>query len=233
MSQLLAVGVVGVSALSSSSALAEDWTMKMTVDNQFAVYFGTNMATNYSAGGGNNWGNTYTINATGRAATDYLYVATASDYSVSQGFIGQFTNTTRGTTVLTGAPDFQVFAAGQYLQQLFGMSGAWPVNIMPTQAQVDAAIAFATTNGLWTNTDGYANWDNRSTGNITTWGHRPGISDFAQWIWHNTPGYTNPFTPGADHDEFLVFRINGVPAPGVAGLLGAAAVFANRRRRAS
>ncbi len=89
-------------SFAATTTMANDWSMKLTCDNQFNLYFGTPTATNYHAGGGNNWQTTYSFTATGRANSDYIYVATASDQRVAQGLIGQFTNTTLNRTTLTG-----------------------------------------------------------------------------------------------------------------------------------
>jgi hypothetical protein len=212
-------------------AFADDWQMKITVDNQYDIYFGTSMATNTHVGGDTVWGTMETYSVTGRAATDYLYVTTSSDRAVAQGFLGEFANTTTSTTILTGAQQFEVFRAGDWLMPIFGMSGAWPANVQPTATQTDAAIAFATTNNLWTPcaTGGRIN----QTGQTSPWVVFPAISASAEWIWSPATGGGNPLVPGANHGEFLVFRIVGsaVPAPGAPALLGLAVLFGARRRR--
>lgn len=214
----------------SAAAMAEDWTIRMTVDNQYATYFGTSMATSAFVGSDTDWTSTETYNVTGRASTDYLYVTTASDRSAAQGLLGTFTNTTTGNTIMTGNPAWQAFRAGDYLQQIFGNPGPWPANVLPTPAQLDAAIAYATTNNLWTaavTAPGYTN-------GVGPWGARPGISSNASWIWAPAVGGGNPLTPGANHGEFIVFRIVGeaVPTPGAVALLGLGGLIAGRRRRA-
>lgn len=207
-------------------AMGDDWVINMTVDNQFDVYFGTPSTTNFFAGGGNNWPTTYTITANNRLATDYLYVATASDQNVAQGFLGTFVNTTTNLVTDTGDAVWEVFPAGQYLQQMGLGSGPWPASLMPTQAQVDIAINYAETNNLWvTPTAGGFN-------GAFPWGTRPGISSNARWIWHSANGDTDPTSPGFNHDEFLVFRIAGaVPTPGAVSLAGLSLLAGLRRRR--
>lgn len=226
------LGMAAMAAASlalASSAIAENWTINMTVDNQFATYFGTSSGTSAFVGSGNNWPTTYTFNVTGRAPTDYLYVTTASDRSTAQGFLGSFANTTTNVTILTGAPAWEVFRAGDYLQQIFGTPGPWPANVIPTSSQLDAAIVYATTNNLWTSAvsaPGYTN-------GVSPWGTRPGIPSGASWIWAPAAGGGNPLVPGANHGEFLVFRIVGqaIPTPGAAALLGLGGLMAGRRRR--
>ncbi|MBL8746924.1 MAG: hypothetical protein JNK58_11275 [Phycisphaerae bacterium] len=214
-------------ALAAVPARADDWVINMTVDNQFDCYFGTPFSTNFLAGSGNNWSNTYTFNALGRLPTDYLYVATSSDQNVAQGMIGTFANTTTNMTTDTGDLVWEVFPAGQYLQQMGLGNGPWPPSLQPTQAQVDIAINYAETNGLWvTPVAGGFN-------GVAPWGTRPGISNNARWIWHSANGDPDPTSPGFNHDEFLVFRIAGaVPAPGAVSLLSLAAVGLMRRSRA-
>lgn len=213
-------------ALAVTSARADDWVINMTVDNQFDVYFGTPFATNFAAGGGNNWPTTYTITANGRLPTDYLYVATASDHAAAQGMIGTFTNTTTNMVTDTGDLVWEVFPAGQYLQQMGLGAGPWPALLQPTQAQVDIAINYAETNNLWVTpvAGGY--------NGAAPWGTRPGISSNARWIWHSANGAADPTQGGFNHDEFLVFRIAGaIPAPGSFAFLSLAAVPVLRRRR--
>lgn len=223
MRHALAALVIGCG---STVAFADDWVISMTVDNQFDCYYGTPFATNFLAGSGNNWTTTYTFNALGRLPTDYLYVATSSDQAVAQGFIGTFKNLTTNLTTDTGDLVWEVFPAGQYLQQMGLGSGPWPASLQPTQAQVDIAINYAETNNLWVTpvAGGY--------NGVAPWGFRTGISTNARWIWHSANGDPDPTSPGFNHDEFLVFRIAGaVPTPGAAVLAGFALAAAARRRR--
>lgn len=60
------LGCVVCLLMFAGSARADNWTIHMTVDNQFDCYFGTPTATNFFAGSGNNWQVTYTFNANGR-----------------------------------------------------------------------------------------------------------------------------------------------------------------------
>ena len=217
----------------AAPALADNWTINMTVDNQFDAYVGTASATVGSAvGTGNNWAAAYNFTVTGVSASDYFYVATASDFGGAQGFLGDFTNTTQSLSFDTGSSAWEVLPVGAYLQQInSSWPSSWPYLQMPTQSEVDQALNWAASNSwAWVTPSTFANWDNRVTGNITTWGHNSGIAASAEWIWHNT-GTGNPFNPGANHDEFLIFRVRGTPAPGSMALLGLAGLTATRRRR--
>lgn len=226
MSRMASLACLVAVAGASVSARGDDWVMHVTCDNQFHAYFGGPTATNFDAGGGDNWGTTYTLNANGRASLDYMYVATASDQSTAQGLIGDFTNTTTGRVSVTGDAIWEVFPAGAHLSQMGMGSGPWPPSLMPTQAQVDTAIAFATANNLWI-APGHGGLNG-----VSPWGLRPGISTDARWIWNNSNGSADPTQGSFNHDEFLVFRVAGaVPAPGGAALAMLGAVAGLRRRR--
>jgi len=228
------IAALSLGALAGAAG-ADNWTMTMTVDNQYDVYFGTPLATTFHAGGDSNWPTVETWNAIGMLPTDYLYVATASDHSVAQGFLGVFTNTTLGSTVVTGDPAWEVFPAGGYLQQIdASWPDPWTPSLMPTQSQVDQAISYATTNGLWVPTSYLSNWTNAA--HPGPWGHNlAGIPANATWIWHDSgldPGgfWPAPYS-GFNHEEFLVFRIAGIaPEPTSLALVTlGAAMFARRR----
>ncbi len=227
-------------------ALADVWDIHVTVDNQFDVYFGTNTSTMGGVvGGGTDWTVEYHLQALGQAPTDYMYVATASDAAGAQGFIGVFGNTTTGRTVVTGDPDWQVFAAGTHPQTNPYWPFPWPSLLQPTQSEVDAAIAFAEANSLWVAPVGAPGYDNDPSTPIAPYGHEwghyyPNMPLAAQWIWHDSGGGDPPnmnLWPrplhGYNHNEFLIFRVAGVPAPSSAVLLTLGGGCALRRRRRS
>ncbi len=240
MKNKIAVTLLAVAGLLGAAvpASADNWTMTLTVDNQYDIYFGTPLVTTYYAGGDNNWFTVETWNATGMASTDYLYVATASDHSVAQGFLGTFTNTTLGITVNTGDAAFEVFPAGAYLQQIDPTWPAfWPQSVQPTQAQVDAAITFATLNGLWQPTSQLPGWTNAAHPG-PWWQNIAGIPSNAMWIWHdsgNAPGFGYPAPYGGfNHDEFLIFRVAGIapePTTAILALVGGLTLLRRRFAR--
>lgn len=65
MRRILLLAMCGVLAL-SKAAVADDWVMTITVDNQYDIYFGTDTTTTFHAGGDNNWFTVETWNAFGR-----------------------------------------------------------------------------------------------------------------------------------------------------------------------
>jgi len=220
-----------VVASAALPALADNWTIRMTVDNQYDAYTGTSTAATTLVGGDNNWPTMETYNVTGVNATDFWYVTTSSDRSVAQGFLASFTNTTLGNTILTGNAAWEVFRAGDHLLPIFGQAnGSWTANLQPTMAQTSAAIAYATANSLWTATASSPGYTNPGAG---PWGAFPLIPNSAQWVWAPNVSGGNPLQPGANHGEFLIFRIEGqaIPTPGAAALLGLGGLIAARRRR--
>lgn len=234
--------------LSASAAQADDWTMSITVDNQYDIYFGDSLLSVPTfVGGDGDWTNTESWSITGVSPTAFLYVATASDHSVAQGFIGSFTNVTTGdvyeTSSLPSSP-WEVFPAGRYLTQLNAIdgtipAGVWPAGVQPTMSQVQTAVAYATTNSLWidpVSAPGYVNGSSP-----LPWGGRPGIPATAEWIWHDSGvGTSSPYPApfdGFNHEEFLVFRVPGQAIPEPAGavltVLGVAIGGFGRRVRMS
>jgi hypothetical protein len=202
--------------------------MYLTVDNMFDVYFGTPFGTTgTSVGRGSDWRLEYFFAAMGRSSTDYMYVATASDHSVAQGFVGTFTNVTLNKTTNTGDPVWQVFPAGAYEATNPHWPNPWPASVMPTQDQVNTAIAYAQAHDLWVTPVSPPGYDNDLSTPIApatsewlthctppcTYDHIP---TSARWIWHDsgkgpTTTWAYPLA-GFNHDEFLVFRVAGAVA---------------------
>ena len=241
----LVASVLVVATMGSPVQAQEDWDIYITVDNQYDVYFGTPTTTNFYAGGDTTWTTREYYQALGRLPTDYLYVATASDYSTAQGFLGTFTNTTTSTTISTGDTIWEVFPAGAYAATNPFWSSPWPVSQMPTQAQVDTAIAYAEANNLWVSPTVSAGYDNDLSTPITPYSWEWGwtfadIEPSASWIWYDSgnDSYAGTVRPvplmGFNHDEFLVFRVAGaVPEPTTLGLMAVGGLMLLRRQSRS
>lgn len=240
---LLGAAAVLATLFCGASYAQHNWQMAITVDNQYDVYFGDAFLTTPTfVGGDANWFDTETWSITGVSPSAYLYVATASDHGVAQGFIGTFTNLTTSTTFVTSddaSSPWEVFPAGQYLTQLNAIDGSipatvWPASVQPTTSQVQTAVAYATTNNLWINPTSVPGYNNGSS--PAPWGTRPGIPAAAEWIWHDTgvgtsTPYPAPFD-GFNHDEFLVFRVPGVipePATMLLALVGLSGMVLRRQ----
>ena len=234
---ILLIGITGMTK-------ADDWDIYLTVDNQYDVYFGTPTTTDFYAGGDTvTWTTAEYYQALGRLSTDYLYVATASDHSSAQGFLGTFTNTTTAASISTGDLIWEVFPAGAYAATNPYGAGLWPASLMPTQTQVDTAIAYAETNNLWVAPTAVPGFDNDLSTPIAPytweWGWTfASIDPSASWIWYDSGNdpYTGTFRPvpinGFNHDEFLVFRVAGaVPEPGTMALLGLGGLTFFRKRK--
>lgn len=203
------------------SAFLENWEMYLTVDNMFDVYFGTpRKTTGEVVGRGDNWTKEYFFKAEGRQKTDYMYVATASDHSTAQGFIGTFKNLSRNKVTNTGDSVWEVFPAGAYEETNPYWPNPWPARLMPTQEEVDKAIAFAEANDLWVKPVGPEGYDNDPATPITPgtreWGTQAyqNIPKNARWIWHESgkcgsAGWVTPLSQ-CNHDEFLIFRVPGL-----------------------
>ncbi len=228
------IGALAAVGTLATVANADDWTIHITVDNQYDVYFGDGTSTDFFAGGDTDWMDTETWYAPGRDPTDFLYVATASDHSVAQGFLAEFLNTTQNATIRTGGGLWEVFPAGEHLSDIdSSWPSPWPSLQMPTQSQVDAAIAYATANNLWVTPTTVPGYDNDSA--PQPWGTRSGFFGNPSWIWYDSGNqavgspYPVPFD-GFNHSEFLVFRVPNVPEPSSLLLLALGAAPLLRRR---
>ena len=214
----------------SLPAMADVIQVKMTVDNSYALFYGNqNAATNF-VGSDFNWPTVETYNFN-LDANQYLYVVTASDRAVAQGFLGPFENLTKGYKFYSNDPQWQVMATGLGSNAPYTGSAA---NLSLLSQEIQDANAGGNPSNGWTNlTAGPSNGS-------APWGTLGGIDSQARWVWYSSNGDTDPTSPGHNHHEWLVFRIpvNAAPVPEpetyammLAGL-GALAFVARRRKAA-
>jgi hypothetical protein len=200
------------------AAGAELIKVSITVDNSYALFYGTEFAATNFVGNDFNWPDTETYNFD-LPADHYIYVVTASDLSVAQGFLGQFENLTAGYKFYSSDPQWQVMATG------LGNTGAPYTGGAADLALLTSEILDANAGG-----NASAGWTGLTAGpnnGASPWGLRPGIDAEARWVWYSSNGDPDPTEPGFNHDEWLVFRIavaatpvNPVPEPGTLALLG-------------
>jgi hypothetical protein len=214
------VGVLAVIALvGAGAAQAASIQVSMTVDNSYALFYGTGTAATQFVGSNANWPDTETYDFD-LPNNYYIYVVTQSDLSVAQGFLAQFTNTDNGKKFYSSDPAWQVAATGRYGFAPYTSSAA---DFAELTSQILVANAGTNPSGGWVApTAG----QNNGAG---PWGLRPSIDSEARWVWYNKDGRVDPTLGGFNHDEYLMFRISvgaglppvtGVPEPGTLALLG-------------
>jgi len=238
----IALASVLASLLTMVSVPAQATAIKvnMTVDNSYALFYGTHSAATTFVGADFNWPNTETYNFN-LSSNQYLYVVTASDLSVAQGFLGQFENLDDNYKFYSSDPQWQVMATGLGNAGAPYSGSATDLSLL-TDEILDANAGGNASNGWVGLTEG----PNNGGG---PWGLRPNIDAAAKWVWYSSNGDTDPTSPGFNHDEWLVFRIavaatpddptpnpNPNPAPEPATLallgLGLASLAYVRRRKA-
>jgi hypothetical protein len=206
-----------------TQAHATNIKVAITVDNSYALFHGSVSSATTFVGSNFNWTDTetYTFNL---PTNQYIYVVTASDLSVAQGFLGQFENLDSGYKFYSSDPQWQVMATG--LGSAAPYTGSAADLALLSSEIVDANGGGNASNGWVGLTAGPSNGGG-------PWGLRPGIDAAAKWVWYSSNGDPDPTSPGYNHDEWLVFRIalaatpddpvpNVPDAASTAGLLAAA-----------
>lgn len=206
--------------------------VNMTVDNSYALFYGTSTQATTFVGADYSWPSVETYNFN-LPVDHYLYVVTASDLSVAQGFLGQFENLDSGYKFYSNDPQWQVMATG------LGNTGAPYSGSSADLALLSQEIQDA--NGGGNPSNGWTGLTAGPSNGSAPWGTMAGIDSAARWVWYSSNGDTDPTSPGFNHNEWLVFRIavaarptESVPLPGTIGLLGLGiAAFGLARRKAS
>ena len=226
-------GVVSATAL---PAEAVNVKAAITVDNSYALYYGTGTAATNYVGNDFTWGTTEVYNFN-LPSNSYLYLVAVSDISSAQGLIGQFENLDTGYKFYSNDPQWQVTATG--LRNANSPNyGAPYTGTLADLSLLTAQILVANgggnpSNGWVAPTAGPANGNG-------PWGSRSLIDAAARWVWYSSNGDTDPTTPGFNHDEWLIFRIRigatpdqplgAQSVPGPLPVLGAASAWAWSRR---
>ena len=188
------------------SALAWDVSVQLTADNAYAIYTGTSteaiaLHANESNALAQDIVNAESYNFN-MATGDVVYVVAYSDDQTSQGLLAEFN--IDGIILTTSNTDWEVMATGIDLD---------PGNAPPTLDQLTTQIGLANAgnvpSGGWVpSTIGELN--DGSGPNFPTL-QVSSMSTTVNWAWYesgNCTGTGQPFKPGCNHDEYLVFRMN-------------------------
>jgi hypothetical protein len=208
----------------------------ITVDNSYALYYGTGTTATNFVGNDFNWPTTEVYNFN-LPSNNYLYVVTVSDISLAQGFLGQFENLDTGYKFYSNDPQWQVTATGNRDATLPNFGAPYtgtPADIALLTAEILAA------NGGGNPSNGWVATSAGPFNGSFPGGSRPSIDSTARWVWYSSNGDLDPTSPGFNHDEWLVFRIRigaspdqpfgPQSVPGPLPVLGAASAWAWSRR---
>lgn len=223
MTKTCAVGAVGGLLLIAGMANATPVVATFTADNHYSIYSvnggnlvlrGGNELTDEGNPGQWNW----SLPETFQFETEQVvYVAAWSDDFFGQGLLGQIQLAGSNTFFRTGDPEVKVYRTG--LDRDTGSP-------YPPAAEVQNLVNFATANNLFRDPSVYL--PNLPT--TQPWGEIPGIGAQSDWIWADVGPFEDPFVPGNNWGEYLIFCFP-IPTPGAASLMGVAGLMALRRRR--
>lgn len=179
--------------------------VSLTVDNSYALFYGTATQATTFVGSNFNWTDTETYNFN-LPSNNYIYVVTASDVAVAQGFLGQFENLDEGYKFYSNSPQWQVMATGLGNAAPYTGSAS---DLALLSAEIQDANGGGNPSGGWVGlTEGPVNGGG-------PWGLRPGIDAAAHWTWYSSNGDPDPTTPGFNHSEWLAFRVALAATPNV------------------
>jgi hypothetical protein len=188
---------VGLGLGSAASSPAQ--TVKITADNNYAVYTGTASTVTPQFTGLWTQG-IKTANITPGVGENFLYIAAWDDGNTFQGLLA--TVSAGIGYVTTGSNLWRVCATNT------------PVTTAPTPANLAARIVACNKSSGWRPTSNGPADGNAGLSPFFLWGNQA-IDDSAAWIWHDNPKApcpntgNPPFLQGScDPGEYLIFRIS-------------------------
>lgn len=196
----LALLALSTTALSRPAhAVAVD--VQLTVDNAYAIYTGTSTTVTDFHGMAENTlaqeirqPESYSFDMN---EGDIIYVVAWSDDGVHQGLLAEFD--IDGTVVTTANTQWEVMATGIDLDV-----GDAPPSLPDLTTQIQLANAGSVPSGGWVAPEFGDYNDGSAIVDV------PLMASNIQWAWYrsaSTPSSATAFRPGANHDEFLVFRM--------------------------
>ena len=194
--------IVALSTLAlTTEAAAVPVTVQLTADNAYAIYTGNGTAVT------DHWATEFNVMA-GDIATpetysftmndgDVIYVAAWSDDATHQGLLAEFD--IGGTVVTTSSTHWEVMATGIDLD----VGDAAPtIDELTTQVLLGDAGGGAS--GGWVTPELGDFNDGSAIVNVSA------MASYVQWAWYRSAGTASSdtaFFPGANHDEYLIFRM--------------------------